>query len=211
MGLTDIRQSIIDGQAAAAAEATEAALKKGISAHEILNQSFVAAMETVGQRFTKGEYFFPELLLAGEAMKTALQRLRPALSKSKKSYVGRYAIGTVAGDIHDVGKNVVVMFLEANGWEVTDLGIDVPTDRFCQAVKEGKYDILGMSALVTTTMPRMAEAINALKRAGLRRQVKVMVGGAPVTQAYAEQIGADAYARDAAQAATKAKNLLKRP
>jgi len=208
--LNEIRQSIIKGNIDRTIEGTKAAIEAGLPAKEILYQRFVPAMETVGELFEKGEYFFPELLLAGEAMKAALQHLKPELSKGEASYVGKFAIGTVEGDIHDIGKNVVSMFFEANGWEVTDLGIDVPSEQFCQAVKEGDYHILGMSSLVTTTMPKMAETISLLQEAGLRNKVKVMIGGAPVTQTYAEQIGADAYARDAVEAVAKAKTFVKK-
>lgn len=208
--LREITQCIIDGNASRAAEMTEAALKAMVPAKEILHQGLVPAMDIVGEGFEKGEYFFPELLLAGEAMKAALQHLKPILSKSEGSYAGRFAIGAVAGDIHDIGKNIVSLFLEANGWQVTDLGIDVSSDEFCQAVREGDYDVLGMSSLVTTTMPRMEEAIIALKEAGLRDKIAIVIGGAPVTQAYADQIKADGYARDAVEAVARAISLTRK-
>lgn len=208
--LSEIRESIIKGNITGAEGGTKAAIAAGVPARGILHEGLVPAMERVGELFEKGEYFFPELLLAGEAMKVALQHLKPTLSKSETAYAGKFAIGTVEGDIHDIGKNVVSMFFEANGWEVTDLGIDVPSERFYQVVKEGDYHILGMSSLVTTTMPRMAETISLLQEAGLRNKVKVMIGGAPVTRSFADQIGADAYARDAVEAVTKAKSLIKK-
>jgi len=208
--LSKIKQSIIKGNITGAVEGTKAAIEAGVTAKGILHKCLVPAMETVGELFEKGEYFFPELLLAGETMKAALQHLKPSLSKSEASFAGKFAIGTVENDVHDIGKNVVIMFFEANGWEVTDLGIDVPSERFCRVAEEGDYNILGMSALVTTTMPKMTETINFLKEAGLRNKVKVMIGGAPVTQSFADQIGADAYARDAIEAVAKAKSLIRK-
>ena len=152
--------------------------------------------------------FFPELLMAANAMKAAVSLLKPELSKTKGVTVGKYLIGTVPGDAHDIGKNIVIMMLEQNGWEVTDLGIDVPEEKFCKAVKEGDYDILGLSALLTFTMPMLTDVINALKVAGLRDKVKIMVGGAPVTEKIATEAGADAYANDAVEAVKKAKGLI---
>ncbi len=206
--LGEIRQSIIDGDSNRAVELTKSAIDSKVPAQDILDRGLFAAMDTVGKLFEKGEYFFPEMLLAGMAMKAALQQLKPIFSKGEASYSGRFIIGTVQGDIHDIGKNIVIMMLEANGWLVTDLGIDVPPERFCQAVRDSNCDILGMSALVTTTMPKFKETTDALKTAGLRDRVKIMVGGAPVNQAYADQIGADAYAHDAVEAVAKAKSLL---
>jgi 5-methyltetrahydrofolate--homocysteine methyltransferase len=165
-------------------------------------------MEIVGNSFEKGEIYLPELLMAGDAMKASLELLRPELATKGAAYAGRYAIGTVQGDLHDIGKNIVILMLEGNGWEVTDLGIDVAPEQFCDVVKSGDFDILGLSALLTFTMPKMADTISALKEAGLRSKIKVMVGGAPVTPAFAQQIGADAYARDAVEAVAIAKSLL---
>jgi 5-methyltetrahydrofolate--homocysteine methyltransferase len=165
-------------------------------------------MNQVGGDFESGQIFLPELLMAGDAMKASIQLLRPQLTSTGASYAGKYAIGTVEGDLHDIGKNIVVLMLEGNGWEVTDLGIDIAPARFCEEVKKGEYDILGLSALLTFTMPKMPETINVLKEAGLRDKIKVMVGGAPVNHSFADQIGADAYARDAVEAVTKAKALL---
>jgi 5-methyltetrahydrofolate--homocysteine methyltransferase len=206
-GLSEIRQSIIDGDPGRAEELTLAALEGEVTAVEILHEGLVPAMGTVGELFEKREFFFPELLLAGEAMKASLRHLKTILSKSEVAYAGTFAIGTVQDDIHDIGKNIVIMMLEANGWEVTDLGIGVSSDKFCQAVKEGKHDILGMSSLLTLTMPNLKKTIDALKEAGLREKVKIIIGGTPVTQDYADQIGADAYAYDAVQAVLKARTL----
>jgi len=188
---------------------TKLAIASEVPAQDILNQGFYSAMNTVGELFENGEYFFPELLLAGTAMKAALQQLKPMIGKGGASYSGTFLIGTVQGDIHDIGKNVVIMMAEATGWLVTDLGVNVSPERFCQAVRESNCDILGMSALLTTTMPKFKETIDSLKAAGLRDRVKIMVGGASVNQAYADQIGADAYARDALKAVARAKSLLK--
>jgi len=165
-------------------------------------------MDRVGSSFEGGEIFLPELLMAGDAMKASIELLRPELSRKGGAYIGRYVIGTVRGDLHDIGKNIVGLMLEGNGWDVTDLGIDVPPERFCDVVEKGDFDILGLSALLTFTMSDMAEIARALKAAGLRDRVKLMVGGAPVTQSFADQIGADAYARDAVEAVAKAKSLL---
>jgi 5-methyltetrahydrofolate--homocysteine methyltransferase len=162
----------------------------------------------VGSDFESGQIFLPELLMAGDAMKASIALLRPELAHKGAAYAGRYAIGTVEGDLHDIGKNIVILMLEGNGWEVTDLGTDVSPKRFCEEVKKGSFDILGLSALLTFTMPKMPETINILKEAGFRDRVKVMVGGAPLNQSFADQIGADAFARDAVEAVAKAKSLL---
>ncbi|MBU2534866.1 MAG: corrinoid protein [Chloroflexota bacterium] len=204
----ELTNSIVDGQVAKAAEATQKALAAQVPAKEILDKGLLPAMNRVGSDFESGEIFLPELLMAGDAMKTSIGLLRPELSSQGAAYAGKYAIGTVEGDLHDIGKNIVVLMLEGNGWEVTDLGIDITPDRFCEEIRKGNYDILGLSALLTFTMPKMPETINILKEAGLRDKVKVMVGGAPLNQAFADQIGADAFARDAVEAVTKAKGLL---
>ena len=179
-------------------------------AREILAKGLVRAMNTVGELFQKGEYFLPEMLLAGEAMKAALEQLKPSLIEGKAAYTGKYLIGTVQGDVHNIGKNIVVMMLEGNGWEVTDLGIDVSPEDFCSAVEKDDYHIVGMSALLTLTMSNLARTMDTLKTAGLRDRVKIMVGGAPVTQVYADQIGADGYAPDAAEAVKVAVRLLEK-
>lgn len=210
MDLSEISKSIIDGDLPKAAELTKAAIDAKVPATKILDEGLVTAMKTVGELFERGEYFFPELLLSGEAMKAALEHLRPLLSKGDAAYTGKYAIGTVQGDVHDIGKNIVIMMLEANGWEVTDLGVDVSPEGFCSVVKEGDFQILGMSAMLTLTMSNMAKTIDALKSTGLRDKVKVMVGGAPVTQGFADQIGADAYAPDAVEAVTKTESLVRK-
>jgi corrinoid protein of di/trimethylamine methyltransferase len=204
----ELTNSIVEGQVAEATEFTQKALAAKVPAKEILDQGLLPAMNQVGSDFESGEIFLPELLMAGDAMKASIELLRPELSSEGAAYAGKYVIGTVEGDLHDIGKNIVVLMLEGNGWEVTDLGIDITSDRFCEEIKKGNYDILGLSALLTFTMPKMPETINSLKEAGIRDKVKIMVGGAPLDQAFADQIGADAFARDAVEAVTKAKGLL---
>jgi 5-methyltetrahydrofolate--homocysteine methyltransferase len=165
-------------------------------------------MEEVGRRFECGEFYVPEMLISSRAMKSGLALLRPHLIAANVEAVGKIAIGTVQGDLHDIGKNLVGMMLEGAGFEVVDLGTDVSPEKYVAAVKEHRPDIIACSALITTTMPRMENVIYSLKQAGLRDQVKVMIGGAPVTDKYAADIGADGYAPDAASAATRAKALL---
>ena len=208
MNLNEISQSVIDGDSSKAVELTKTALEAKIPAETILRKGLVPAMKTVGELFERGEYYFPELLLAGEVMKGALEYLKPILGKGGTTYVGKYAIGTVQGDVHDIGKNIIIMMLEVNGWEVIDLGVDVSPEGFCSAVKEGDFQILGMSSLLTLTMPHMTETIEALRKAGLRDKVKVMIGGAPVTQGFADKIGADAFGRDAVEAINKAESFM---
>ena len=181
--------------------------RPGIPAKQIL-EGLVAGIMTVGKLFGSGEYYLPELLMSGKAMQTALDQIEPLLIKEKSSYMGKFLIGTVKGDMHDIGKNIVIMMLKGSGWEITDLGVDVSPEHFCSKVKEGNYDILGMSALLTTTVENAAKTIEALKNAGLRNKVKIMVGGAPVTQEYADRIGADAYGEDAWNAVIKSKILI---
>ena len=204
----ELTKAVAVGDSGASLELTKKAMDAGISATEILDRGLLPGMEVIGEQFEKGEAFLPELLMAGDAMKAAIVLLRPELPRSKAPPTGKYVIGTVEGDAHDIGKNLVKMMLEQNGWEMTDLGTDVPTEKFCSVIEEGNFDILGLSALLTVTMPAMDDVIKTLKAAGLRDKVKVMVGGAPVTQSFADQIGADAYAKDAVEAARKAKSLI---
>jgi len=208
VNLTEIANKVAGGDVSQSAELTRKALEAQIPAKEILDNGLLPAMSRVGISFEKCEIFLPELLMAGDAMKTAIELLRPELAKKGSAYIGKYAIGTAQGDLHDIGKNIVILMLEGNGWEVTDLGIDVSPKQFCNVIKNGDFDILGLSALLTFTMSEMAETVSALKAAGLRDKVKIMVGGAPVTQSFADQIGADAYSKDAVEAVVIAKNLL---
>ena len=207
--LDKLTNSVVDGQVDAATELTQKALAAKVPAKEILDEGLLPAMNRVGKDFEDGQIFLPELLMAGDAMKASIALLRPELASKGAAYAGKYVIGTVEGDLHDIGKNIVILMLEGNGWEVTDLGTDVPPQRFCDEIKKGDYDVLGLSSLLTFTMPKMPETINNLKEAGLREKVKVMVGGVPLDQSFAEKIGADAYARDAVEAVVKAKELLK--
>ena len=204
----ELVNSVVEGDVSKAAEFTRKALDTPISAKEILDNGLLPAMDRVGNSFEGGEIFLPELLMAGDAMKASIELLRPELAKKGASYAGRYAIGTVQGDLHDIGKNIVILMLEGNGWDVVDLGTDVSPEQFCDVIKKSDFDILGLSALLTFTMPMMAETISNLKEAGLRNRVKVMIGGAPVTPSFADKIGADAYARDAVEAVALAKSLL---
>ena len=201
-------RAILNGKSEEAAAATKEAIEQGIAPADLINGQMIRAMGEVGQRFQDGKAFVPQLLMAGRAMKAALELLKPMLSGSASTSIGKVVIGTVKGDRHDIGKNLVASMLEGCGFEVVNIGIDVSADTFIQAVKENQPDILCMSALLTTTMGYMKEVINALEAAGIRNQVKVMVGGAPVTQGFADEIGADGYSDNANSAVTVAKQLL---
>jgi len=207
MDLKEIYESVIVGNAPGVERAVQAALDDGVEAETILKEALIPGMTEVGARFERNEYFVPEMLIAARAMQYGLNLLRPLLVESGIEPVGTVAIGTVKGDLHDIGKNLVGMMLEGAGFEVMDLGVDVSPDKFVGAVKEGAQ-IVAMSALLTTTMPGMKTTIEALVEAGVRDTAKVMIGGAPVTQAYADQVGADGYAPDASSAARRAKELL---
>lgn len=200
--------AIINGKRDDARSLTEKALSDGIEPKRILDEGLIYGMGVVGEKFKCNEYYVPELLVAARAMHAALDVLRPAIVKEGIKPVGRAVIGTVRGDLHDIGKNLVAMMLEGAGFEVTDLGVDVSPDKFIQAAKEKEADLVCMSALLTTTMPGMKDTIEALEAAGVRKNYKVMIGGAPITQEYADQIKADGYAPDAASAVDKAKELL---
>ncbi|MEE8414069.1 MAG: corrinoid protein [Dehalococcoidales bacterium] len=208
INLREISQSVKEGEVSAAVAKTRAALDENIAAKDILDKGLVPGIEEVGNLFAKGELYFPELMMAGEAMKATIELLSPELLKKKVPSVGKFLIGTVQDDMHDIGKNIVIMFLQANGWEVTDLGSDQPPERFCEEVRKGNFDIVGLSALLTITMPYMGQTIDALKEAGLRDKVKVMIGGVSVTQDYTDQIGADAYGKDVVDTVRKAKQLI---
>jgi 5-methyltetrahydrofolate--homocysteine methyltransferase len=206
--MDDLRNAVIDGDRDGARVAVEDALAKGRAPSELLNGVLIPAMTEVGERFERQEFFVPEMLVAARAMKEALAILKPRLQASDAKPVGRILLGTVRGDLHDIGKNLVAIMMEGAGLEVIDLGVDVTPDKVVAAVKEKSPELLGLSALLTTTMPAMGEAVEALKKAGLREQVKVIIGGAPVTQQYATSIGADLYAPDAASAARVAVKAL---
>jgi 5-methyltetrahydrofolate--homocysteine methyltransferase len=208
MDLKQLAEAIINGNRDRSRELTEQALAGKVDPQKIINQGLIAGMSVVGEKFKNNEFYVPEVLIAARAMHASLDLLRPLITEHGIEPVGRVAIGTVKGDLHDIGKNLVAMMLEGAGYEVNDLGVDVKPEQFIEAVKDKKAQILALSALLTTTMPAMADTIKALKEASVRDRVKVMIGGAPVTQSYADEIGADGYAPDAASAVDKAKELL---
>jgi 5-methyltetrahydrofolate--homocysteine methyltransferase len=205
--IDNIKECIIDGNKKAIVGLVEQALQEDISPASILNDGMIAAMAVVGARFESGEFFVPEMLVAARAMQAGLNRLKPELIRSGAAPTLTVAIGTVFGDLHDIGKNLVSIMLEGAGYAVKDLGVNVPPEAFVQAAQEGAQ-VIAMSALLTTTMPAMKTVIDALTAAGLRERVKVIVGGAPLTDAYARQIGADGYSPDASQAANLIRSLI---
>jgi len=207
MELKEIYQNVVEGQAAEVEAGVKAALAAGVPAGEILNQALIAAMNEVGQRYEEGDLFVPEMLIAARAMQAGLRILKPSLALADVKAAGKVAIGTVKGDLHDIGKNLVAMMLEGAGFEVRDLGVDVSPDAFVKAAQEGAQ-LIGMSALLTTTMSNMEVTVQALKAAGLRDTVKIFIGGAPVTQEYATKIGVDGFAADASSATRVARQLL---
>jgi 5-methyltetrahydrofolate--homocysteine methyltransferase len=204
-----LKQAIIDGDAGTVNALTQALLASGAGAREILEDALLPGMEVVGERMRSGDCFIPEVLLSARTMQGALDLLKPHLAEGDSTSLGTVVIGTVEGDLHDIGKNLVGMMLQGAGFEVVNLGTGVTPAQFVASVGEHKATIIGMSALLTTTLPKMVATIAALKDAGLREQVKVMIGGAPVTQAYADEIGADGYGANAAAAVDKAKALVK--
>jgi 5-methyltetrahydrofolate--homocysteine methyltransferase len=206
--LDDLRQSVIDGDMDRTQQLVQKATAENMPAERILREGLISAMAEVGRMFECGEFFVPEMLIAARAMKKGLTLLRPRLIAAQVQPAGRVVIGTVQGDVHDIGKNLVGMMLEGAGFEVIDLGADVSSEKYVQAVQDHHPNLVACSALLTTTMVRMKEVIAALDEAGLRGEAKVMIGGAPITQEYATQIGADLYAPDAASAATRAKELI---
>ena len=208
MSIESIYQAVLEGDAEGAATQVQSGLDKGIAPSDILNKGCIAAMGEVGRLFEEGEMFVPEMLIAARAMQAGMSILKPHLAEGEITSAGKVIVGTVAGDLHDIGKNLVGMMMEGAGFEIVDLGTDVSVEKFVNALREHKADIIGMSALLTTTMPSMTATIEALTEAGLRDQVKVLVGGAPVTQAFADEIGADGFAPDASSATRVAKALL---
>jgi len=206
--LERIFNDVIDGEQAEVEQNAQKALEQNIPPARILNEGLIAAMTEVGRRFEEGDYYVPEMLIAARAMQAGLAVLKPHLLQEDIKSSGKVAMGTVSGDLHDIGKNLVVMMLEGAGFEVTDLGTDVPVEKFVEAVRSGKADIIGMSALLTTTMSNMKTTVESLVEAGLREKVKIIIGGAPVTDEYAKSIGADGYAPDASRAVALAKTLM---
>ena len=203
----DLYQAILEGQRDVAKEKVEQGLAEGVDPGDVLDV-MVSAMGEVGRLFEEGEYFVPEMLIAARAMKTGMEILKPRLVDADIQPAGTIIAGTVKGDLHDIGKNLVCMMLEGAGFQVVDLGADVSPQAFVDAVKEHQPDFVAMSALLTTTMPNMQSTISALEEAGVRDQVKVLIGGAPITDAYAQKIGADGYAQDASRAVKLAKSLV---
>lgn len=206
--LKAVYQGIIDGNMDMVQKNTQSGIDGDVGPEVILNEALVPAMAEVGRRFEVGEFFVPEILIAARAMQAGMSILKPKLIEKDIKPVGKVLVGTVKGDLHDIGKNLVAMMLEGAGFEIQDAGVDVSPEQFVELLREGSADIIAMSALLTTTMTTMKTTIDALNEAGLRDQVKVMVGGAPVTEAFAKEIGADGSAPDAGQAAKLAKSLM---
>ena len=205
--LKGMAEALIKGDANTVKELVEAAVKENAPVGDILNKGLIAGMNVVGIKFKNNEFYVPEVLIAARAMHAGMAIIEPLLVESGIEPIGKIAVGTAKGDLHDIGKNLVIMMLKGGGFEVEDLGIDVPEEKFVEVAKKGTQ-LIGISALLTTTMPGMKMVIEALKSAGLRDKVKVMIGGAPITQAYADEIGADGYSPDAASAVDKAKQLM---
>jgi 5-methyltetrahydrofolate--homocysteine methyltransferase len=206
--LQSIAAALIAGKRNDVVEKVKQALAEKVEPAAILNDGLIAGMQVVGEKFKNNEFYVPEVLIAARAMKSGMEILAPELQAAGVEPIGKVVIGTVKGDLHDIGKNLVAMMLQGGGFEVVDLGTDVSAEKFVQAVRDQGAKIVAMSALLTTTMPQMAEVVKALKGAGLEGQVKSMIGGAPVTQSYADEIGADGYSADAASAVDKAKELI---
>ena len=208
--LRKLFDAVLEGDFASVKSNLQAALDAKLDPTVILNDGMIAAMREVGCRFEAGEYYVPEMLIAARAMQSGMAILKPYLQQTDRKSSGKVVIGTVKGDLHDIGKNLVALMLEGAGFEIKDLGVDVPIEEFIRVAKEEKPDIIGMSALLTTTMQMMKQTIEAFQAAGLRDQVKFIVGGAPVTETYANQIGADGFSPDASRAVNVAKSLIGR-
>jgi 5-methyltetrahydrofolate--homocysteine methyltransferase len=204
--LTLLAESIIKGDQKTAVEVTRQAIADKMPAKQILDEGLIAPMAIVGDRFSKNEIYIPEMLIAARAMKSSTELLEPELVKAGVEPIGKFLIGTVAGDLHDIGKNLVGMMMKGAGFDVLDIGVDVSAQEFVEKIKEYCPDVVGLSALLTTTMPAIEETIKALKDAGL--DVKIIIGGAPITQSYADKVGADGYSDDAASAVGVAKEIL---
>jgi 5-methyltetrahydrofolate--homocysteine methyltransferase len=209
--IESIYQGIVDGDQHLVAQKVTEAINAGLAPEIILKDGLVAAMSEVGRLFENGEYYVPEMLIAARAMQVGLKLLKPGLADTCVKATGRVIIGTVAGDLHDIGKNLVGMMLEGAGYEVIDLGTDIKPEAFVSSVGEYRPDIVAMSALLTTTMPNMEATINALEAAGLRKKVKIIIGGAPITEEYCKKIGADGFGYDASQAVKVALAMIGRP
>jgi len=206
--LNKMREAIVEGNVPQALAFAEDALAEGIEANDIINRVVIPAMEIVGGKFECGDYFLPEMMAAAISTQSIMKRLKPLLAEGSEEAKAKAVVGTVKGDLHDIGKNLVAMMWEGAGFNVIDLGVDVTADKFVAAIREHNADLVGMSALLTTTMPMMSTIIKAIEEAGIRDKVKIMVGGAGITQTFVDQIGADGYAPDASSAVRKAKELL---
>ncbi len=206
--LKQIANCVINGKAPDTEKLVQQALDSNVAVKDILNQGLIAAMEVVGVKFKNNEFYVPEVLIAARAMKAGMKLIKPRFAESGVEPIAKLALGTVKGDLHDIGKNLVAMMLEGAGFEIIDLGVDVAPEKFIKAIKDDGAKVIGMSALLTTTMLNMKSTLEALKNDSLRNSVKVVIGGAPVTQSYADEIGADGYAADAATAVTVVKQLL---
>ena len=204
----DLAIAIENGDLKEAVKLTEELINEGAEAKKIIDDALIMGMESVGKKFQRNEIFVPEMLIAAKTMQESMKILEPMLKESDRDSKIKFVLGTVEGDLHDIGKDLVAMMLEGAGFEVIDLGIDVAPVDFVDAIKKYDAQLVGMSSLLTTTMPKMKETINAISEAGLRDKIKILVGGAPVTEDYAEQIGADAYASDASNATEVAKSLI---
>ena len=209
VNLNLLYEAILGGKLEPAVQTTNEAVTEGIAPQEIINKYMIKAMEEIGARFEAGQAFVPNLLMSARAMKGSLDIVKPFLKGDSNKTIGKMVIGTVKGDLHDIGKNLVASMLEGCGFEVINLGVDVPSEKFVEAVKEHHADIICMSALLTTTMKCMKEVIAAIKAAGLRDKVKIMVGGAPLSEGFAQSIGADGFSSNANGAVTLARNLMK--
>jgi 5-methyltetrahydrofolate--homocysteine methyltransferase len=204
-----INQAVIDQNIERTYDLTRQAIKADVSPNDILSKGLVPGLARVGDLFEKGEYFLPELIVSGDAVMRSMELLAPILDKQEMKLGGKFLIGTVKDDLHEIGKNIVIMMLKGNGWEVNDLGMNVSSEAFCSELRENNYDLIGISALLTMTMPNVADTIKAIRTAGLRDNIKILVGGAPTSQKWANEIGADGWAADASQAVKVAASLLK--
>ena len=206
--LQAITKTLITGDVKKLQELVQEALAAGVPANDILQKGLIAGMDIIGEKMQSGEMFIPEVLMAARAMSFSVEILKPLLAEGEATSAGKVIIGTVKGDLHDIGKNLVVMMMESAGFEVIDLGVDVEPDMFVKAIKENKPSLVGLSALLTTTMPMMRKSIESIEESGLRDSLKIIVGGAPVSQSFADEIGANGYAADAGSAAKLAKTLI---
>lgn len=206
--LQAITETLITGDGKKLQELVQEALTAGVPANDILQKGLIGGMDIVGEKMQSGDMFIPEVLMAARAMSFSVEILKPLLAEGEATSAGKMIIGTVKGDLHDIGKNLVVMMMESAGFEVIDLGVDVEPDMFVKAIKENKPSLVGLSALLTTTMPMMRKSIESIQESGLRDSLKIIVGGAPVSQTFADEIGANGYAADAGSAAKLAKTLI---